>query len=137
LKDEFAGKRCEKGKYKGIVLGIPGKVGHGGCGSGCGGMTKTRISLAYVSRSSSTSTTMDALKAEIASKRKILQDEPLAERPTKYMRRGDIERLRQEQEQNAQEKRKREEAERRQAADTSDKPKGSRVSSFYLGPSVF
>jgi len=80
---------------------------------------------------------MDALKAEIASKRKILQDEPLAERPTKYMRRGDIERLRQEQEQNAQEKRKREEAERRQAADTSDKPKGSRVSSFYLGPSVF
>lgn len=75
---------------------------------------------------------MDALKAEIASKRKVLQDEPLlAERPTKYMRRGDIERLRQEQEQNAQNS-KREEAERRQAADTSDKPKGTRVSSFYL-----
>lgn len=80
---------------------------------------------------------MDALKAEIASKRKILQDEPLAERPTKYMRRGDIERLRQKQEQNAQETREREEAERRQAANTSDKPKSTRVSSFYLDLSVF
>ena len=80
---------------------------------------------------------MDALKAEIASKRKVLQDEPLlAERPTKYMRRGDIERLRQEQEQNAQDKRKREEAERGQAADTSDKPEDTRVSSFYLDTSI-
>jgi len=79
---------------------------------------------------------MDALKAEIASKRKFLQDEPLAERPTKYMRRGDIERLCQEHEQNAQEKKNREEEERRQAADTSDKPKGTRVSSFYLDSSV-
>ncbi|KIM39702.1 hypothetical protein M413DRAFT_446605 [Hebeloma cylindrosporum] len=75
---------------------------------------------------------MDALKAEIASKRKLLQDEPFsAERPTKYMRRGDIERLRQEQEQNAQEKKKREEAERKQAAaDTSDKAKSARSPSL-------
>jgi hypothetical protein len=44
LKDEFAGKHGEKGKHKGIALGIPGrKLGHGGCGSGCGGMTETRI----------------------------------------------------------------------------------------------
>ena len=43
---------------------------------------------------------MDALKAEIATKRKALQDDPLlAGRPTKYMRRGEIERLREEQEQ--------------------------------------
>jgi hypothetical protein len=34
---------------------------------------------------------MDVLKAQIASKRKALQDE--ASRPSKYMRRGDIERL--------------------------------------------
>ncbi|KAF8588887.1 Prp18-domain-containing protein [Ramaria rubella] len=38
---------------------------------------------------------MDALKAEIALKRKTLQDDPLASsRPTKYMRRGEIEKLR-------------------------------------------
>lgn len=42
---------------------------------------------------------MDALKAEIASKRKNLHDDPaVASRPTKYMRRGDIERLKEEQE---------------------------------------
>ncbi|KZT65858.1 Prp18-domain-containing protein [Daedalea quercina L-15889] len=42
---------------------------------------------------------MDALKAEIAVKRKALAEGPvLAERPTKYMRRGDIERLKEERE---------------------------------------
>ncbi|KIJ51208.1 hypothetical protein M422DRAFT_26637 [Sphaerobolus stellatus SS14] len=43
---------------------------------------------------------MDALKSDIAQKRKALQDDPLlATRPTKYMRRGEIEKLRLEQEQ--------------------------------------
>jgi pre-mRNA-splicing factor 18 len=42
---------------------------------------------------------MDALKAEIAAKRKALQDDPVyAARPTKYMRRGEIEKLKEEQE---------------------------------------
>lgn len=42
---------------------------------------------------------MDALKAEIAVKRKALQDDPLlSSRPNKYMRKGDIEKLRTEQE---------------------------------------
>jgi len=98
------------------------------------GTTKIQNLIAYVSRPSPTSTTMDALKAEIASKRKVLQDEPLrADRPTKYMRRGDIDRLRQEQEQ---EKRNREEAEQKQAADATNNPKDSRVSLFYHGSSV-
>lgn len=45
---------------------------------------------------------MDALKAEIAAKRKAIQDDPIvASRPTKYMRRGDIELLKQEQEEAA------------------------------------
>lgn len=45
---------------------------------------------------------MDALKAEVAAKRKAIQDDPsVASRPTKYMRRGDIERLKQEQEEAA------------------------------------
>lgn len=39
---------------------------------------------------------MDALKAEIASKRKALQDEISTLRPTKYMRRADIERMKEE-----------------------------------------
>lgn len=42
---------------------------------------------------------MDALKAEIALKRKAIQDDPLlASRPNKYMRKGAIEKLREEQE---------------------------------------
>jgi len=43
---------------------------------------------------------MDALKAEIASKRKAVEADSIA-RPTKYMRRGELERLREEQEQKA------------------------------------
>jgi hypothetical protein len=46
-------------------------------------------------------TTMDALKAEIASKRKALENVP--SRPNKYMRRGDIERMREEEERKARE----------------------------------
>lgn len=45
--------------------------------------------------------TMDALKAEIATKRKAIQDD--AQGPSKYMRRGDLERLKVEQEQKARE----------------------------------
>jgi pre-mRNA-splicing factor 18 len=40
---------------------------------------------------------MDALKAEIAAKRKALEDGS-SERPNKYMRRGDVERIKEEQE---------------------------------------
>ncbi|KAK0480287.1 Prp18 domain-containing protein [Armillaria novae-zelandiae] len=53
---------------------------------------------------------MDALKAEIASKRKALQDDS-SERPTKYMRRGELERLKEEQE-----RKEREEAEAKERA---------------------
>ncbi|KAF9234610.1 Prp18 domain-containing protein [Melanogaster broomeanus] len=49
---------------------------------------------------------MDALKAEIALKRKTTETD-LTSRPTKYMRRGDIERIQQEGEQRAQEERER------------------------------
>lgn len=45
---------------------------------------------------------MDALKAEIASKRKALDEVPA--RPNKYMRRGDLERLQKEEERKAREK---------------------------------
>ncbi|KAF9554012.1 Prp18-domain-containing protein [Agrocybe pediades] len=54
---------------------------------------------------------MDLLKAEIASKRKALQEEPIAEgRPTKYMRRGEIERLREEKERREREEKAKQEA---------------------------
>ncbi|KAK0469972.1 Prp18 domain-containing protein [Desarmillaria tabescens] len=53
---------------------------------------------------------MDALKAEIASKRKALEGGS-SERPTKYMRRGDLERLKEEQE-----RKEREEAEAKEQA---------------------
>ena len=45
--------------------------------------------------------TMDALKAEIATKRKAIQDD--GQGPSKYMRRGDLERLKAEQEQKTRE----------------------------------
>ena len=44
---------------------------------------------------------MDALKAEIATKRKTHQDD--AQGPSKYMRRGDLERLKAERERNERE----------------------------------
>jgi hypothetical protein len=40
---------------------------------------------------------MEALKAEIASKRKAIQDDPI-DRRSKYMKRGDLEKLREERE---------------------------------------
>ncbi|OCH94892.1 Prp18-domain-containing protein [Obba rivulosa] len=62
---------------------------------------------------------MDALKAEIALKRKAIQQDPVpnAARPTKYMRRGEIERLKEEQERQEKEEkeaREREERERKE-----------------------
>ena len=44
---------------------------------------------------------MDALKAEIATKRKAIQDD--VQGPSKYMRRGDLERLKADQEQKTRE----------------------------------
>jgi pre-mRNA-splicing factor 18 len=49
---------------------------------------------------------MDSLKALVAEKRKVIQDD--STRPTKYMRRGDIDRMKEEQE--GEEKRLAEEA---------------------------
>ncbi|KAJ2914523.1 hypothetical protein MD484_g5915, partial [Candolleomyces efflorescens] len=63
---------------------------------------------------------MDALKAEIAAKRKVLDEDPTLSsgRPNKYMRRGDLERLREEQERKAlEEKRKLEEEAKRKEAE--------------------
>ncbi|KAI0714381.1 pre-mRNA splicing factor [Cerioporus squamosus] len=54
---------------------------------------------------------MDALKAEIANKRKALEIPAVDGRPTKYMRRGELERLKEEQERKAREE---EEEKRRQ-----------------------
>ncbi|KIJ57637.1 hypothetical protein HYDPIDRAFT_34919, partial [Hydnomerulius pinastri MD-312] len=49
---------------------------------------------------------MDALKAEIALKRKTVEAD-VSSRPTKYLRRGDIERMKQEEEQKAKEEKER------------------------------
>jgi len=48
-------------------------------------------------QNSTCSGTMDGLLAEVASKRKALESD--AQRPAKYMRRGELERLREEEEQ--------------------------------------
>ena len=56
---------------------------------------------------------MDFLKSEIASKRKLIEDD--APRPNKYMRRGDVERLRVEHEE-------RQRAQQQPAATTSAAP---------------
>ncbi|KAJ2920620.1 hypothetical protein H1R20_g16476, partial [Candolleomyces eurysporus] len=63
---------------------------------------------------------MDFLKAEIAAKRKVLDEDTttISGRPNKYMRRGDLERLKEEQERKAQEeKRKQEEESKRKEAE--------------------
>ncbi|KAF7424334.1 mRNA splicing protein prp18 [Pleurotus ostreatus] len=60
---------------------------------------------------------MDALKAEIATKRKALTEDPiLASRPTKYMRRGEIEKMKEEQERKAREEKEQAERTAREAA---------------------
>jgi pre-mRNA-splicing factor 18 len=61
---------------------------------------------------------MDALKAEIASKRKTLQDDLVeSSRPTKYMRRGDIEKLKEEQELKAREEKEQKERKEKEWVD--------------------
>ena len=55
---------------------------------------------------------MDALKAEIANKRKALEIPAVDGRPTKYIRRGDLERLKEEQERAEAERLERERQER-------------------------
>ena len=69
---------------------------------------------------------MDALKAEIASKRKAVEENSLS-RPTKYMRRGELERLREEQEQKVRDGKKVEEASRQDVV-SNETPKTTRVS---------
>lgn len=59
--------------------------------------------------------TMDALKAEIALKRKTIDSSNGQPRPSKYMRKGDIERLREEQEKQDREERQRRDNEQKQA----------------------
>lgn len=83
-----------------------------------------------------TLTDMDALKAEIATKRKALQEDPvLAARPTKYMRRGELERLKEErerkekEEKEAKEKEEREKREREQEERRRNTPVGKASSS--------
>ncbi len=75
---------------------------------------------------------MDALKAEIASKRKAIQDDPLASRPNKYMRRGDIERLREQEAQKARdEKLELEQAEAAAVQSAKDAREEAKVSRRY------
>lgn len=70
---------------------------------------------------------MDALKAEIVLKRKTFQDVPAGDgRPTKYMRRGDLERLKEEQERKARE----EDAKER---DDQDKKEAERLAKLAKG----
>lgn len=89
---------------------------------------------------------MDALKAEIASKRKALEEVPA--RPNKYMRRGDLERLKEEEERKAREKQaeererlEKEKAEQAAAASASKSKPGLAskvcVSYFYLPFVIF
>ncbi|KAG5219540.1 mRNA splicing protein [Salix suchowensis] len=60
---------------------------------------------------------MDTLKAEIATKRRALTEDPLlASRPTKYMRRGEIEKMKEEQERKAREEKEQAERTAREAA---------------------
>lgn len=59
---------------------------------------------------------MDALKAEVASKRKTIQDDSMtSSRPNKYMRRGDIERLKEEQELKVRQEKEQKEREERES----------------------
>lgn len=68
---------------------------------------------------------MDALKAEIALKRKALDVPVAGGRPSKYLRRGDIERMKEEQEQKAREEK--ESKDREKAAETSAMSKVSLI----------
>ncbi|KXN85868.1 Pre-mRNA-splicing factor 18 [Leucoagaricus sp. SymC.cos] len=74
---------------------------------------------------------MDSLKALVAEKRKVIQDD--SARPTKYMRRGDIERIKEEQEAKEQEeKRLAEEAKKREEEAKKAAKKAARSTSTPL-----
>jgi len=73
---------------------------------------------------------MDALKAEIASKRKAFDNGP--SRPNKYMRRGDIERMKEEEELKA-----REEAAKRAEQEAAQKAALPQVRSTNPPPQVY
>lgn len=75
---------------------------------------------------------MDALKAEIANKRKAIQDEPTTSRPTKYMRRGDIEKMKEEEEQKAKQEKERKAREEKEAKDAAAAQKKATVSILSL-----
>ncbi|THG99731.1 hypothetical protein EW026_g2657 [Hermanssonia centrifuga] len=72
---------------------------------------------------------MDALKAEIALKRKTFQDVPPTDRPAKYMRRGDIERLKEEQERKEREDKEAKERERKEAEKAAKPQNGEQATS--------
>lgn len=83
---------------------------------------------------------MDALLSEIALKRKTMDEVPAAGRPTKYMRRGDIERLKEEQERKEREEKeanKRVELERKQREEADKAAKRAKVCLYsYSIPTV-
>ena len=86
-----------KGKSKG-GKDLRGEVRVGHCRSVFAVENQVGVEVIDDSRPNST---MDALKAEIATKRKVIQDD--TQGPSKYMRRGDLERLKTEREQKARE----------------------------------
>ena len=65
---------------------------------------------------------MDGLLAEVAAKRKAIESDPVP-RQTKYMRRGEIERLREEQEKKAKEEKEAEKLKEKEAAESAKKLK--------------
>jgi len=71
---------------------------------------------------------MDALKAEIALKRKIVQGDAET-RPSKYMRRGDLERMKEEEERRAREEKEKERAAKDAAAAAARSTQKQNVSS--------
>lgn len=78
---------------------------------------------------------MNGLLAEVAAKRKAITDDKLNTRPTKYMRRGEIERLREEEERKEKEEKEAKEAEeQRQKEELRASKVGSSISSLCQWP---
>ena len=77
---------------------------------------------------------MDALKSEIAVKRKTIEQDPILNgsgRPTKYMRRGELERLKEEQERKAKEEKEREQKAKLEAELSAKAEAKSKVNFFF------
>lgn len=80
---------------------------------------------------------MDALKAEIANKRKALDVEPLAgPRPSKYIRRGDLERLREENERKEREEQDAKKREQKEQKEREEAERRARKVNSSLGPTA-